>query len=188
MCQDVQEGDADAVTIGNNWRGTLFRWAHLLLPNGQIARSTWQEVTNNNSRIARMVKVKVSSTQYPEDDKIEEFAEVIFYAVIDFQRREDGPFEEHCIAVASFLGQPDEDLLKKSSGKYWSMQHQKTADVRAFLVTDIQSCAMLGPDMQYRIHRDDESADDRWFYLGKPGLKLASMTEYRDAGLDDEDN
>lgn len=37
---------------------------------------------------------------------------------------------------------------------------------------------MMGPDAQYRHYRDDDSAEDRWFLMEKPGLKLAQMTEY----------
>ncbi|KAF8200585.1 hypothetical protein K438DRAFT_1582373 [Mycena galopus ATCC 62051] len=94
----------------------------------------------------------------------------------------------HHIAVASFFGPPDEYLLEKSSQTYWSVQHQREADVRAFKIKSIDSCVMMGPDGQYRHHRDDESAEDRWFLMEKPGLKLAQMMGYNYNDENDEDS
>jgi hypothetical protein len=84
----------------------------------------------------------------------------------------------HHIAVGSFFGLPDPHLLQISSQTYWSVQHQRESDVRAFKIKQIESCVMMGPDAQYRHYRDDDSAEDRWFLMEKPGLKLAQMTEY----------
>ena len=53
-------GGAVAVFLGHPMEmPKIRRWAWLLLPNGQIARSAWQELlrTSENVRIARMIKV-----------------------------------------------------------------------------------------------------------------------------------
>lgn len=92
----------------------------------------------------------------------------------------------HHIAVGSFFGPPDNHLLQISSKTYWSVQHQRDADVRAFLVESIDSCVMMGPDEQYRHYRDDESAEDRWFLMEKPGLKLANMMGYQEDNQEDD--
>lgn len=93
--------------------------------------------------------------------------------------------EQHHLAVASFFGPPNPHLLKISSKTYWSVQHQRDADVRAFKIRQIESVVMMGPDEQYRHYRDDESAEDRWFLMEKPGLKLAQMAEYEEDMADE---
>ena len=53
-------GGAVAVFLGHPMEmPKIRRWARLLLPNGQIARSAWRELlrTSENVRIARMIKV-----------------------------------------------------------------------------------------------------------------------------------
>jgi hypothetical protein len=93
--------------------------------------------------------------------------------------------EHHHLAVGSFFGPPDPHLLEISCQTYWSVQHQRDSDVRAFRIKHIQSCVMMGPDEQYRHFRNDESAEDRWFLMEKPGLKLAQMTGYTENWDDD---
>ncbi|KAJ7289480.1 hypothetical protein C8J57DRAFT_1459466 [Mycena rebaudengoi] len=67
--------------------------------------------------------------------------------------------------------------MAKRTSVYWTVQQMREADVRAFAVTCIQSCAMMAPDEQYAQfqEREEGSEQDRWFLMEKPGLKLLAM-------------
>ncbi|KAJ7088471.1 hypothetical protein B0H15DRAFT_939305 [Mycena belliarum] len=142
---DSDTGTSPSQDYADRWRSSVIRWARVRLPNGQVARCSWKEGKKKECRRARVVKQP-------------EFAEVHFYMILEIHH------VKHYIAVASFFGPPDPYLLQLSSSTYWSVQHQRDSDVRAFKIKQIRSCVMMGPDAQ-------------WFLMEKPGLKLAEMVE-----------
>ncbi|KAA1478538.1 hypothetical protein DENSPDRAFT_861874 [Dentipellis sp. KUC8613] len=96
----------------------VVRWAHLRLPNGQVARSAWKESSKPLSqvRMARNVKVQ-------------------YY----FQLQIDG--EDKNLAMVSFYGPPDAALLAASLQTVWSCQYQGDAGMA---VVDIKSiCSVV---------------------------------------------
>ncbi|KAF7321196.1 hypothetical protein HMN09_00208100 [Mycena chlorophos] len=182
-------GSEDEDEAVEEWDGKVWRQGRVLLPNGQIVRSAWAEQRNGNEfhRTNRMVKV-FNETRGVESDvdgesehdselKIE-FAEVRYFAKLRIQRI------EHVVAIGAFFGPPDEHLLDISSGTYYSVQHSGDDDIRVFNIKTIQSVVMMGPDRQYQLYRDDDSAEDRYFMVEKPGLKMAELIEVTE--LDDE--
>ncbi|KAJ7120709.1 hypothetical protein C8R43DRAFT_1136650 [Mycena crocata] len=177
---------SDQPHFADRWKPKVLRWARVRLPNGMIARSSWKEDRMRvEPRIARVVKLKADafggdSEDSDEEAPIPEFAEVRFFMTLEIQK------VKHYLAVASFYGPPDPHLFKISSKRYWSVQHQRDEDVRAFKIKDIDSCVTMAPDEQYRHLRDDESAEDRWFLMQKPGLKLAQWAGFEENM--DEDN
>ncbi|KAJ7616591.1 hypothetical protein FB45DRAFT_1105832 [Roridomyces roridus] len=176
--------DENVNEVANSWRPNVIRWGRVHLPNGQICRSSWNENNRTTTpRRARVVKVKISTANdgsdsgdgdMPQSDLRRgfEFAEVSFYLRLNV-----GGIE-HCLAVASFFGPPDSFLYEYSS---------RTHDVRAFKITDIHSCVLMGPDHQYRYFRpqDPDSAEDRWFLYEKSGLAMARMRGYFEEDADD---
>ncbi|KAK6988337.1 hypothetical protein R3P38DRAFT_2804607 [Favolaschia claudopus] len=110
-----------------------------------------------------------------------EFVDVHFYFILELEQR------KHFLAVGSFFGPPCKHLLDFFFGNYWSFQHQRDTDVRAFKIQEIESVVMMGPDHQYRHHRDDEAAEDRWFYMEKPFLKGAHWAGHDESDEDMDD-
>ncbi|KAJ7244471.1 hypothetical protein C8J57DRAFT_1191344 [Mycena rebaudengoi] len=161
------DDNADDEGLAERWNGLVARWARARLPNGQTARSAFQESRRSDpTRAARHVKVC-----YVLLDGVLELAEVQFYMHLVIEEK------DHYIAIASVFGPPHPHLLDISSQVYWTVQHMREADVRAFAVTCIQSCAMMAPDEQYAQfqEREEGSEQDRWFLMEKPGLKLLAM-------------
>ncbi|KAF7323778.1 C2H2-type domain-containing protein [Mycena kentingensis (nom. inval.)] len=171
----------DAERALDEWDGKVRRYSRASLPNGQIARCTWSEHRNNFTRTNSMVKV---ATEVDDDGNIlkVEIAEVRFFAQLEVLE------DIYNIAVGSFFGPPDEYLLSVSHGTYWSAQHSGDGDVRLFLIPSIQSVVAMLPDHQYQHRADDESADDRFFLVEKPGLGLASHEDDEEEDDEDEDD
>ncbi|KAJ3924185.1 MAG: hypothetical protein NXY57DRAFT_878269, partial [Lentinula lateritia] len=109
----------------------VVRWARVKLPNGQIARSRWKEdvMALNSIRISRNVKILL--------DGKEHIAEVHFYLLLKVG------LDVH--PIASFYGLPDKELLRRSHQTYYTVQHHRDADVRAFSVDKIDSVVMMAP-------------------------------------------
>ncbi|KAK6988454.1 hypothetical protein R3P38DRAFT_3443756, partial [Favolaschia claudopus] len=151
--------------VADSWGGSVVRWARLRLPNGQIARSLWKEQYMTQLRTARQVKIQI-------DEDTAALAEILFFFILRVGDSDTDP--EQYLALASFFGPPDTDLLDLSSNAYWSFKHLRDADLRVVDVTSIISCVTMAPDHQYAIHRNDGSEIDRWFLFEKPRLKQAS--------------
>ncbi|KAK6967044.1 hypothetical protein R3P38DRAFT_2589663, partial [Favolaschia claudopus] len=151
--------------VADSWGGSVVRWARLRLPNSQIARSLWKEQYMTQLRTARMVKIQI-------DEDTAALAEILFFFILRVGDSDTDP--EQYLALASFFGPPDTDLLDLSSNAYWSFKHLRDADLRVVDVTSIISCVTMAPDHQYVIHRSDGSEIDRWFLFEKPRLKHAS--------------
>lgn len=88
----------------------------------------------------------------------------------------------HALAVGSFYGKPDEELFRRSSKTYYTVQHYRDVDIRVFNVKSIRSAVMMAPDTRY-IHKfkggpTDGTEVNRWFLMQKPGLKIGSMMGY----------
>ncbi|KAE9390159.1 hypothetical protein BT96DRAFT_833830, partial [Gymnopus androsaceus JB14] len=147
------------------WCPKLVRWARVKLPNGQIARSQWKEdpIPLEDIRIARNVKVGLNGEEH--------VVEVHFYMLLRINET------LYPIAIGSFYGPPHEELLRRSSGTYYTVPHYRDIDVHVFKITDIASTVMMAPDPQYiKIFNGGEpdgTEVNRWFRMQRPGLKLS---------------
>ncbi|KAJ6524622.1 hypothetical protein DFH09DRAFT_937130 [Mycena vulgaris] len=135
---------------------TLKRWAHLRLPNGQIARSGWKEKHKplKNVRMARNVKASNSISPL-------EIAEVEFYFCT-----KDG----HALALASLYSRPEEELLRDSYKTVWSCQ--RTGKLTVINVRYIKSVVAMVPHKYNGQHA--------FFLVEKPGLDIISLSGYQE--------
>ncbi|KAJ3911922.1 hypothetical protein F5877DRAFT_93697 [Lentinula edodes] len=150
----------------NTWVPKVVRWARVKLPNGQIARSRWKEdtIALSDIRTSRNVKIVLDNKEY--------IVEVHFYILLKIGET------VHPVAIGSFYGPPHEELLRRSHNTYYTVQHKRDEDVRAFPITSIDSTVMMAPDPQYISLFKDREPDgthlNRWFKMQKPGLKVSA--------------
>ncbi|THU87219.1 hypothetical protein K435DRAFT_682055 [Dendrothele bispora CBS 962.96] len=172
LCECGFSEDEDGTVINENYEPLVTRWARVSLPNGQIARSRWKEDLKSisNLRTARNVKLQLSGKTH--------FAEVHFYLY-----KKIGGIEKH-FAVGSFYGDPHQGLLQQSSGTYYTVEHFRDIDVRAFDIKCILSVVMMAPDPRYNTVPQNSSCDSRWYLMERPGLKMAACLGWQE---DDED-
>ncbi|KAJ3816786.1 hypothetical protein F5880DRAFT_1626456 [Lentinula raphanica] len=159
----LQHGDVRSA----DWEPRVVRWARIKLLNGQIARSRWKEdgIPLSNIRTSRNVKIILEGKEH--------IVEVHFYLLQKIDET------LHALAVGSFYGPPHEELLRRSSNTYYTVQHQRHIDVRAFPISSIDSVVMMAPDPQY-IHifngrEPDGTHHDRWFKMQKPGIIVSAV-------------
>ncbi|KAL6307024.1 hypothetical protein BKA93DRAFT_728601 [Sparassis latifolia] len=131
------------------------RWARLQLPNGQVARSAWNEKkkTLRNVRMARNLLL---------DDNLC-FAEVLFYFQMPIND------ETKSLALISLYSQPHATLLEASSYMLWSLTSQGDTALRVVDVKAITAVVAMVP------HNPFEEAGTRFFVVEKPGLDVAHM-------------
>ncbi|KAK7029260.1 hypothetical protein R3P38DRAFT_2461887, partial [Favolaschia claudopus] len=164
--------------VSEAWSPFVVRWARAKLPDGQIVRSLWKEDNMSVLRAARHIKVGASIYPRPlllivvqiDGEDNPRFAEILFFMILHVEG------EERYVGLATFIGPPEEHLLKLSSSMYWTFQHLRDADIRVIELTSIVSCVTMAPDSQYQTYRTDGSHLDRWFLMQEPGAKLASWT------------
>ncbi|KAH9048851.1 hypothetical protein EDB84DRAFT_1261692, partial [Lactarius hengduanensis] len=85
------------------WPDAVCRWGKLQLPNGQKARSVWQEANVlTKPRRSRLIQVN-----YNEDLRI---ANVLYYFYIRFGD------DRHPLAMVNLFSKPDAEILSESSG------------------------------------------------------------------------
>ncbi|KAJ7572456.1 hypothetical protein C8J56DRAFT_807424 [Mycena floridula] len=116
----------------------ICKWAHLKLPNGQVAWSLWCEKGHvlTKLRISHNVKILLNGQI--------EFAEIRYYAILKIGE------SRKAVAVLSLYSQPHPGLLQASSGMHWTMQHLRDTGVIVADVTTIQACIAVIPDAQWK--------------------------------------
>ncbi|THU78202.1 hypothetical protein K435DRAFT_888835 [Dendrothele bispora CBS 962.96] len=154
--------DDNGTHIDGNYQPLVQRWARVSLPNGQIARSRWKEDLKsiNNIRMARNVKIQLAGKT--------EFVEIHFFISFGVGGNKFN------LAVGSFYGPAHQELLCQSSGTYYSVQHFRDVDVRAFDIKNIESVVMMAPDPRYGTVFHDGSEVNRYYLMERPGLKIIS--------------
>ncbi|KAI6139907.1 hypothetical protein EDD17DRAFT_1499927, partial [Pisolithus thermaeus] len=140
-------------------------WAHLHLPNGQIAQSQFQELQKAPEDIHMAHNVKVwQSFRF--------LLPLIFF--LDLDTPECCHFTD--VALITLYSQPDVDLLKKSYGVLASCTKPGEASLRVIKISDIRSVvAMI-------LHRPiiHGVAKERYFLVEKTGMEIACF------GLEDD--
>ncbi|KAG2080733.1 uncharacterized protein F5147DRAFT_749270 [Suillus discolor] len=177
-CQGLPNGSVDL--------GDGYKWARLLLPNKQIARSAWRETTKTHEqvRMSRNVKFKVAG-QF-------RFGEVQYFTrlavkVDDADEDSDNEDNWHLldIAVIQMYSLPDEALLQLSSQTVASCTHSEK--VLAIDVKDIVSVIAMVP---HKPTLPSGLTEERFFMIEKLGLDVSDpgvcYSAYHDE--DDEDN
>ncbi|KIJ13970.1 hypothetical protein PAXINDRAFT_80092 [Paxillus involutus ATCC 200175] len=152
---------------GMNIPHSIFRWARLRLPNGQVARSAWKEILKpiDRLRMARFVKLKI-------DGELR-FAEVKYYARI----KVNADFET--IACISLFSQPDQQLLRLSWHTILSCIPQN--DIQ---IVDVKSILSVVAMVPHQVHTLGDM--ERYFVVEKPGLDVATISGWEEATVDDD--
>ncbi|KDQ51981.1 hypothetical protein JAAARDRAFT_73289 [Jaapia argillacea MUCL 33604] len=142
------------------WKASVIKWAHLRLPNGQIARTAWKEKLKplGEVRMSRNVKLQIQSKL--------EFAEVQFYFQLKISLE-----TTKTLALVSLYSPPDSDLLTASSNTVWSCKYQGDDALRVVDVSTIESVVAIVPHSA----RQGSDLADCFFVVEKPGLDIAAM-------------
>lgn len=83
--------------------------------------------------------------------------------------------EEKQLAVATLYSEPHAGLLAASSKTYFSVGYVRDRDIVAFDIRAIQAVVMIAPDPQYKKGLRNDTGDDRFYVMEKPGLSLWSL-------------
>lgn len=116
------------------------------------------------------------------NEKITEIAEVFYFALFETNGA------EHAVAVVSLYSRPHEELLAMSSNTYYTVQHLREAGVRVIPAHSITSVVAMIPDQQYAKFIADNTQDDRWQLVEKPGLRLLERVLYPEDRTDEEND
>lgn len=172
------------------------RWARLLLPNGQIARSVWRETLKplDQTRTSRNVKVRISDIyvmNVTDASQIKYHGEVRFGEVLYFTRLsveagldEDRDWRWHDVALIQMYSHPDDDLLQLSSHTVTSCS--RLEDICVVSIKQILSVVSMIPHKPI-LPSGVMDEEGRFFMLEKPGLDLSSVG-IANVPPDDEDN
>ncbi|KAI5980609.1 hypothetical protein EDD15DRAFT_2150936, partial [Pisolithus albus] len=151
-------------------------WARLRLPNGQIARSEFQELQKSPEeiRMARNVKIFLNGR-----DRI---AEVRYYARLVVQATDNhsdddedlnapNQFAFDNVALVTLYSNPHPQLLEHSYGAVASCTKLGEASLQVIQISAIQSVVAMVP------HRPiiDGRAKDRYFLVEKMGMDVAHL-------------
>ncbi|KAH9002127.1 hypothetical protein EDB86DRAFT_2801244 [Lactarius hatsudake] len=123
----------------DSWSKTICRWAKLRLPNGQMARSVWQE-----SRILSNVR-RASCIEYNSTMRI---ANVEFYFYMRFGE------SHHPLAMVTLFSLPDKDVFSDSSKTVYLCEPTQTRVV--IPITAINMVVSMFPE--YKV--DDNGVED----------------------------
>ncbi|KAG1768973.1 hypothetical protein EDD22DRAFT_771576 [Suillus occidentalis] len=157
------------------------RWARLLLPNKQIARSAWREMTKplDQTRMSRNVKL-----QY--DGQIR-FGEVLYFTRLSVEADidDDRNWRFADVAIICLYSLPDEDLLQISSQTVVSCS--RLADICVVDVKQILSVVAMIP---HTPRLPSGVTEARFFMMEKPGLDISPLSGYAANinPLEDNDN
>jgi hypothetical protein len=88
--------------------------------------------------------------------------------------------------VGSFYGEPHKALLKQSSNAYYTVQHNRDVDVRAFDIKCISAVVIMAPDPRYPAVFHDGSEVNHWFMAPKPGHRMAMVFGWETEQEDDD--
>ncbi|KAF9496980.1 hypothetical protein BDN71DRAFT_1388425 [Pleurotus eryngii] len=143
------------------------RWARVLLPNGQIARSAWKETKKalEKVRISRNVKV-VQNGQV-------DYAEVQFYFLRKIGDNIQG------FAIISRYSRPDATLLEESFGTLWSCTYLGDNALEIIPLEDITAVVSMQP-----LPLLENEEGEHWFAVEKSGIE--DIEPWKEPVVDEE--
>ncbi|KAG1794936.1 uncharacterized protein BJ212DRAFT_1411912 [Suillus subaureus] len=153
-CQDQT---SHATTFSNDGTIRVCQWAHLQLPNGQIARSLWKE-THFNARQSQNVKIMLDGK--PRVGEVQYYIE----CCIDHTR----PVE--ALAVIKLFSLPHQELLRQSHTTFISCQYLGDAGTIVVNVKLIHSVVAMV------LHKLND--EDRFYMVEKPGADVTYLGGY----------
>ncbi|KIK23437.1 hypothetical protein PISMIDRAFT_100434 [Pisolithus microcarpus 441] len=150
------------------------RWARLRLPNGQIARSEYQELQRAPEDIRMARNVKIILNEKVRIAEVRYFARLIVKAAynhsdLDEDLDASGPLEFVNIALVTLYSDPHPHLLERSYGVLASCTKLGEASLQVIDIPTIQSVVAMIPHHPM-IHGVGE---DRYFLVEKTGMEIA---------------
>ncbi|KAI6001213.1 hypothetical protein EDD15DRAFT_2159002 [Pisolithus albus] len=152
------------------------RWARLQLPNGQIARSEFQELQRapEDTRMARNVKVILNGAVRIAE--VRYFARLVARTAENLADNDDGEdfdapghlqFDD--IALVTLYSHPHPHLLEQSYGVLASCTKLGEASLQVVKISAIQAVVAMVP------HRPviNGVAEERYFLVEKTGMEIA---------------
>ncbi|KIL69012.1 hypothetical protein M378DRAFT_70434 [Amanita muscaria Koide BX008] len=125
----------NALNIPSSSPVLIQKWARLLLPNQQIARSLWRDGRTQDGRTSRNVKLNVSANGYIV------FAEVKYFFTSNLY---PGP-GQRAFALVSTYSNPDVELLVQSHNALWVSKHLGSHGLRVIDPKSIESVVAMVP-------------------------------------------
>ncbi|KAG2058368.1 hypothetical protein BDR06DRAFT_980550 [Suillus hirtellus] len=169
-----QGAEKHAITLFlNEPAPKIFKWAHLKLPNGQIACSHWQESLKS---MHATKPLRVSCNVKFSLDSVIQFGEVHYFTQLAMETvgNDIGEMEWSFInvAVISLFSCPDNELLKLLSHVVASCAYYGDDDIR---VIDIKSITDLVTMVPHHPRLPSRAVEDCFFMVEKPSLDVASF-------------
>ncbi|TFK82224.1 hypothetical protein K466DRAFT_578255 [Polyporus arcularius HHB13444] len=161
-----------------HWAPVVRRWARLLLPNGQIARTAWKEreIEDKGRDLRRSRMVKLAGDR---------FAEVLYF----FRLLLDGQL--HTLAVVSVFSAPDPALVAHSHGALKACFYRGHAAIEAISVKSIVSVVAMIPMQATPQEAAEPGAAGKYInhyaVVEKPGLDIALIAGHVEDPRDDAD-
>ncbi|KAI9066946.1 hypothetical protein FKP32DRAFT_1564687 [Trametes sanguinea] len=164
--------------IAETWKPLVRRWARLLLPTGQIARSAWKEcqLEARGRKLRRAQMIKLTGTP-------SRFAEVQYYFVLDLEN------EQRALAMLAPFSPPDPAILQDSENTVLACNSPSDDDRAVVDVDEIVAVVAMVPLplSQEEARQGRNVGRQRFFVVEKPGLEVASLGGIRQ-DLDDLDD
>ncbi|KAM6499020.1 hypothetical protein JOM56_004528, partial [Amanita muscaria] len=107
------------------------KWARLLLPNQQIARSSWRDGRAVDGRISRNVKLFANGYNV--------FAEVMYYFTTTLVQH------QRAFAMVSAYSNPVNDLLLQSHNTLWVSKHLGVHGLHVIDAKSVESVVAMVP-------------------------------------------
>ncbi|KAG0693975.1 hypothetical protein DFH29DRAFT_815817 [Suillus ampliporus] len=142
------------------------RWAHLLLPNGQVARSVWRENLKELEQIRMSCNIKL---KYRGQER---YGEVLYFTqlAVEADLLDDADWRFADIAVIQLYSLPDNALLELSSHTVASCS--RLDDICIVPVKKIISVIAMIP---HKLKLPSGIIEERFFLLEKPGLQISNL-------------
>ncbi|KAG2039117.1 hypothetical protein BDR03DRAFT_1009314 [Suillus americanus] len=147
------------------------RWARLLLPNGQIARSRWREALKplEKTRMSRNVKLQL-------DGQIR-YGEVIYLTRLANLLGADDEWRYTDVVILQLYSLPDEELLEVSSQTVVSCIR-----LDELTVNNVENIASVVAMIPHKPTLPSGVTEDRFFILEQLGSDISTL------GVRDDDN
>ncbi|KAI0704476.1 hypothetical protein C8T65DRAFT_578151 [Cerioporus squamosus] len=181
---------ANNIPVPEHWNPAVWKWARLLLPNGQIARTGFRECKGERRgkpvHRARMVKVS-GLREHPDLDVVthrdvtllqlrgDTFAEVLYFFPIEVKLA-DGTVEERTLAMLSDFTPPDRDIAALTHGALLACRYQGQNALRVIDAKEVQSIVGMVPlpaRTAEKVHPQFAALfADRFFVVEKLGFDM----------------
>ncbi|KAM6491929.1 hypothetical protein JOM56_012567 [Amanita muscaria] len=156
---------------------SLFRWAQLHLPNGEIVRCAWKELENRNTRTSCNVQFKSGNFLY--------YGEVQYFFCLTIVNR------KRAFALISHYSEPDPELLEQSHDTLYIARYQGKQALEIVNVYSIRLVIGMVPFMLSQEEEDCAETRDQYsqcFFVAENPAMLFSAADENEQSEDNTNN